>query len=209
MTPIDRFHTDNRPIRITKRLQLLVEGNDQRNFAEALLSQIGRNDIEVQNFGGVTQLGDFLAALQGSASFEIVEAIGILRDAERGVAAAFQSVQDSLKTAALPVPNELGSRAAGAPGVTVFILGGDGGMLETLLNRTVADEPEQRCVEEFLRCVEKERGEAVRNPHKSRAHAWIATQDRPEVSVGVAAKRKYWALDHPILDDFRAFLRSL
>lgn len=209
MTPIDRFYTDDAPVRITKRIQLLVEGNDQRNFAEALLSRIGRSDIEVQNFGGVTELGEFLAALQESASFEMVKSIGILRDAEHSVAAAFQSVQDAVKNAALPIPSEIGSRAAGAPGVTVFILGGDGGMLETLLNRTVEGKPEQRCVEEFLRCVEKERGQSVRNPHKSRAHAWIATRDRPEVSVGVAAKKKYWALDHPILEDLRAFLRSL
>ena len=149
MTPIDRFYTDDAPVRITKRIQLLVEGNDQRNFAEALLSRIGRSDIEVQNFGGVTELGEFLAALQESASFEMVKSIGILRDAEHSVAAAFQSVQDAVKNAALPIPSEIGSRAAGAPGVTVFILGGDGGMLETLLNRTVEGKPEQRAWRSF------------------------------------------------------------
>lgn len=209
MTPSDRFDGAAGPVRITKRLQLLVEGNDQRNFAEALLSRIGRSDIEVQNFGGITQLGDFLAALQGSASFETVDGIGILRDAEGKSADAFRSVQGALAKAALPVPDELGCRVAGAPDVTVFILGGDGGMLETLLNRTVEEEPEQRCVEEFLRCVEEERGRAVRNPHKSRAHAWIATRDHPEVSVGVAAQKNYWPLEHRALDDLRAFLRSL
>lgn len=209
MKPLDRVDRDAGPIRITKRLQLLVEGKDQRNFVEAFLSRLGRSDIEVQNFGGIRQLGEFLAALQGATSFDIVDAIGILRDAEGKTADAFRSVQGALAKAALPVPDEPGRRAAGAPGVTVFILGGDDGMLETLLNRTVEEEPEQCCVEEFLRCVEEERGRAVRNPHKSRAHAWIATRDHPEVSVGVAAQKDYWPLEHPALDDLRSFLRSL
>lgn len=138
-----------------------------------------------------------------------MDTVGILRDAEGKAADAFRSVQGALQKAALPVPDEPGKRAAGVPGVTVFILGGDGGMLETLLNRTVAEEPEQRCVEEFLRCVERERGREVRNLHKSRAHAWIATRDHPEVSVGVAAQKNYWPLEHRVLDDLRVFLRSL
>lgn len=209
MIPVDRFERNTGAIRISKRLQLLVEGNDQRNFAEALLARLGRGDIEVQNFGGITELGEFLAALQGAASFDMVEAIGILRDAEGVAADAFRSVQGSLERAALPVPDELGRRSAGVPRVTVFLLGDDGGMLETLLNRTVAAAPEQDCVEAFVRCIEEKRGRPFRNPHKSRAHLWIAAQDRPEVSVGAAARKGYWDLEHEALAEVRSFLTNL
>lgn len=209
MTPLDQFDRYDRRIRITKRLQLLVEGNDQRNFAEALLSRLGRSDIEVQNFGGVAELGGFLAALQRSANFEIVDAIGILRDAEGGTANAFRSVRGTLKRAELPVPNELGRGSNGVPAVTVLILGGDGGMLETVLNRTVAEEPEQECVEAFVQCIEEKRGRPLRSPHKSRARLWIAAQDRPWLSVGVAAWEGYWDLEHEALTEVRSFLMSL
>ena len=44
---------------------------------------------------------------------------------------------------------------------------------------------------------------------KARAHAFIATKPDPHVSVGVAARKKYWNLDHPALTPVCDFLRSV
>ena len=59
-------------------IQLLVEGNDPRNFFEAFIEHLALADIQIQNFGGVSELGGFLRAFvtrqvfrpsRGSASF--------------------------------------------------------------------------------------------------------------------------------------------
>lgn len=194
-----------------KRVQLLVEGKDDFNFFEILIRRLGRTDVEVRDYGGRDRLRSFLLELRKSAGFTEVRVLAITRDADGPVTDARRSVSDAAKDAGLPEPRA-GDGAPGddaVPEVRIHILGGDGGMLETLLNRTVEEESEQRCVEEFLQCVEEERGREVRNPHKSRAHAWIATRDHPEVSVGVAAQKNYWPFEHGALDELRAFLRSL
>ena len=200
------------PVRLTRRKQLLVEGKDQKNFFEKMLSDIGRRDsVEVHDFGGVTDLKEFVAAFVQRSGFDLVRSLGVVRDAERTVGSAFDSVCSGLDAADLPVPSAVGEPAsrAGRPTVAVFILGGDGGMLETLLNLTVAEEREQDCVNLFLECVERVSGAPIERPQKARAHAWIATRDHPEVSVGVAAQKGYWRLEHPALEELRRFLGRL
>ena len=51
--------------------------------------------------------------------------------------------------------------------------------------------------------------EGLHRPDKARAHAYIATRRDPYLSVGVAAQRSYWDLDHAVFDGIRNFLRSL
>ena len=46
-------------------------------------------------------------------------------------------------------------------------------------------------------------------PYKARARAYLATKRDPHLSVGVAAKRGYWQLDHPVLQPLRGFLQNL
>jgi len=200
------------PVALTRRKQLLVEGKDQKNFFEKMLRDIGRHDsFEVHDFGGVTELKKYLAGFVQRSGFDGVESLGVARDAEETAEGAFESVRHGLENAGLPMPEVVGESASGAgsPTVAVFILGGDGGMLETLLNRTVAEEPEQECVDLFLKCVEGVSGAPIGRPQKARAHAWIATRDHPEVSVGVAAQKGYWRLEHPALEELRSFLERL
>lgn len=147
------------PQNIDSGVQLLVEGNDQRNFFEAFIDHLSLKNIQVRNYGGVNDLRRF------------------------------------------------GSN----PAVSVFILPDNQseGMLETLLCRTLAANPLDRCIDDFFECVKSSTGESLRRPDKARAHAYIATQCDPHVSVGVATQRGYWHLDHTVFDGVRNFLRSL
>ncbi|MCY4386689.1 MAG: hypothetical protein OXC18_06240 [Desulfurellaceae bacterium] len=200
------------PNTIESRIQLLVEGNDQRNFFEAFIDHLSLADIQIQNFGGVTDLRPFLSILVKRSGFrETVNSIGIVRDAETSAQAAFQSVQSSLRSAGLPVPNRPEGRTGGSPAVTVLILPGDHreGMLETLLNETFADTPVDDCINDFFGCVEAASGVPPQRPHKARAQAYLATKPEPHLSVGVAAKRDYWDLNHPVFSRVRQFLRAL
>ena len=196
---------------IESEIQILVEGNDQRNFFEAFISHLALANIQVQNFGGVDQLRDFLEGLVDVTGFQAVKSVGIVRDAETSAQAAFQSVQSSLSNAGLPVPNQPERRAGSSPAVTVLILPGNNrpGMLETLLNETFANTPVDDCINAFFGCVEDASGVLLQRPHKARAQAYLATKPEPHLSVGVAAKRDYWDLNHPVFDQLRQFLTTL
>ena len=200
------------PKEITSRVQLLVEGNDQRNFFEAFIKHLSLADIQIRNFGGVNELRAFLLALANAPGFrEAVQSVGIVRDAETSAQAAFQSVQSSLENAGLPVPNQPERRAGSSPAVTVLILPGNNrsGMLETLLNETFANTPEEACINAFFDCVEALPTVSINNPDKARAYAYLTTKPNPHHSVGMAAKQSYWDLDHDVFSRVRQFLRAL
>ena len=191
-------------------IQLLVEGKAQQNFFEALIQHLRlQNEPQIQDFGGVSELRGFLEAFVNSPGFGSVTSMGIVRDAEESAAAARQSVQDSLRNAGLPLPGDVGE--SGSPVVHILILpdDADAGMIETLLCQSVADQPLNRCIDDFLDCVDALPDIDIRNPHKARAQAYLATRPSPGVSVGVAAQKGYWPLDHAAFSGVRDFLRAL
>ena len=195
----------------TPSVQLLVEGNDQRNFFEALVKHLNLLGVQTRNFGGVDQLRGYLAGLVNMAHFSTVRQLGIVRDAETSAASAFQSVQSALRNARLPVPDRPAKVALGKPNVSVLVLpdGADSGMLETLLCKTFADTPVDRCIDKLFACVRPLLPSELKRPEKARCHAWLATKSDPHLSVGFAAKRGYWDLDHSALAGVRAFLEAL
>ena len=200
-----------RPTRIEKPTQLLVEGKDQQNFFGAFIERLElQNRPQIQDFGGVNELRGFLRSFVRTSGFDMVESIGIVRDAEESEAAARQSVEDSLRNADLPVPGD-DEGPGGGPAVHMLILPGgeEPGMLETLLYRSVVDDPVNRCIDEFFVCVNTLPGIDIRRPAKARAQAYLATRPSPQVSVGVAAREGYWPLDHEAFAGVRAFVAAL
>ena len=201
-----------KPTEIKSAIQLLVEGNDQRNFFEAFIDHLSLENIQIQNFGGVNQLRDFLEGLVSATGFrQIVHSLGIVRDAETSAGRAFQSVQSSLKNAELPVPDSLTERTETSPAVTVLILPDDNrpGMLETLLCESFTDTSVDHCIDDFFTCVENLPNVSIKNLYKARAHAYLTTKPDPHFSVGVAAKKKYWDLDHDVFRNVRDFLQRI
>lgn len=198
------------PGRIEKKVQLLVEGNDQRNFFEAFARHLSLQDVQVRNFGGVTELRGFLSALVSMQGFPAVRSLGIVRDAEADAESALRSARSSLDNAGLPVPPGAGVRSGGTPAVSVLILpdGSRRGMLETLLCDTFADAPERACIDDYFACVRDLPSVSFGRADKARVHAWLATRPEPHVSVGVAAQKGYWDLDHFALAGVRAFLAA-
>ena len=198
--------------RIEEPIQLLVEGKDQLNFFEAFIRRVElQSHMQVRNFGGVNQLRSFLLALVDSPEFETVVSVGIVRDAEDCAESARQSVTDSLRNAGLPAPGDALGRDDG-PTVQILVLPGAGseaGMLETLLCRSFADKPVNDCINGFLDCADALPDVDIRRPDKARAQAYLATRPEPHVSVGVAAQKGYWPLDHDAFVEVRKFLAGL
>ncbi len=197
--------------RIESEIQLLVEGNDQRNFFEAFSEHLSLPGIQIHNFGGVDELRGYLAALVNVPGFrDTVRSLGIVRDAERNGASAFESVRSSLRNAGLPMPSNPGERVESSPAVSALILPGRGraGMLETLLCETFEGSPIDGCVNTFFGCVEA-LPHSVERSDKARARAYLTTKPAPHLSVGVAAKRGYWDLDDSAFSHVRDFLHRL
>ena len=199
------------PQPIQKPKQLLVEGKDQQNFFEAFLDHIHDRSVQVQNFGGVQELRGFLLAFVNMPEFGTVERVGVVRDAEDDANGAWQSVRSALENAKMPIPKHVGQRSVGKPGVSVFILPGNNqpGMLETLLNQTFANAPINECIDTFFQCVEDLPDQQIQRPDKARSQAYLATWPEPHVSVGVAAMKGYWNLDHSVFGPLRTFLTKL
>ena len=132
-----------RPAEIKSAVQLLVEGNDQRNFFEAFTSHLSISNIQIQNFGGVNELSDFLEGFVGATGFrETVQSLGIVRDAETSAERSVPKCSVFVGAdATLPVPDSPAERTDTNPAVAVLILPGDNrqGMLETLLCESFAD----------------------------------------------------------------------
>ena len=200
-------------------VQLLVEGNDVRNFFEAFIKhhskKLSLEKIQIQNFGGVSELRDFLEGFVSMTGFHNVRSIGIVRDAEKSAENALKSVQDRLKNAGLPVPDcpekrEVKDKLA----VEVLILpGGDHkeGMLETLLYKSFAGTKIDDCISEFFQCVDPLLEEPIKKHRedKAQAFAYLATRSDSHHSVGVAAKQGHWDLDHEVFDGIREFLKRV
>ncbi len=92
---------------------LLVEGEDERRLFGVLLGKLGRDDVQVESYGGRDRAPKVLEYISRRTGFEKTEAIGVLRDAEEDAAAAFQSVRDALKRGSLRAPVQPGTFSDG------------------------------------------------------------------------------------------------
>lgn len=192
--------------------QLLAEGRDAEKFLQALIRTIGRDDLQVQNYGGVDELHGFLKALVRTREFrEKVNSLGIIRDAERDPAAAFQSVCGALRNAELPVPPRPETTAGRTLRVSVLILprADQPGMLETICLEAIADQPVMKCIEEFFACVQKTGGSLPANLDKAKVHAFLSSRERPHLTFGQSAEAGYWPFVAPVFDPLKDFLRGL
>lgn len=197
----------------------MVEGNDERNFFEAFTEHLQLPNVQIQAFDGKDRLREFLETLAGVTDFQTVKRVGIVRDADESADAAFRSVGAALRNAndairssgaEFPVPDRPEQLVGERPALNVMILPGEGqaGMLETLLCRTFVGDDVDRCIDRFFQCAE-ESGTRIERPDKARARAYLATTPDPHLSVGVAAKRDRWDMNHGAFDGVRGFLRSL
>jgi hypothetical protein len=84
------------------------------------------------------------------------------------------------------------------------------GMLEDLcLIAASSADPAFPCIEAFFSCVH---AAVTRRPSimsKARVHAWLATQERAGLSLGVAAQSSFLPFSDPAFQPLFDFVRSL
>lgn len=208
--------TDRRPLHIASDRLLLVEGPDDRRLVEALLRHRlggGGSAVQVVAAGGASAFKERIRALLMAAvqAGRNPRAIGIVRDADRNPAGAWQSVRDAVAAANLQPPERPAEFSDAGPRVGIFIVpdSESEGTLETLCKRSVAEKPAAHCVERYLTCLEERQAMSSRNRDKSFAHAYLASRSDPVARVGEAAQQGVWNFDHAAFAAMNNFLLRL
>ena len=198
------------PTEITEAKILIVEGKDEVNFFTALFEHMQLTGIQISDIGGKTNFYPRLQALVNLHNFSQVNSIAIVRDADDDPVAAAQSVRSALSRAKLAVPPNLGTRHGSNPTVAIFIMpdNTNAGMLEDLCLNSVASSPELDCVNGLMQCIEDKRLPLPLQSSKARAHAYLATQQKPDKRVGEAAAAGYWPFPNSAFSPLKQFLSS-
>jgi len=200
------------PQTITRSKQLLVEGQDDFAFFLALLEKMDVHDVQIQVYRGKKNLSGFLSTLTKLSGFEEkVTSIGVVRDANSDPQNTFYSIQNALRKAGLPVPNQPQIPMDNGKHVNVLILpdADSTGELETLMLRAVDNDPVMPCINRYFECVEKQIASLPNNMNKARLQAFLASKHNPSLRSGEAAHRSYLNLDSPIYDHVKRFIQSL
>jgi hypothetical protein len=209
----------SKPRKVEKSHLLVVEGNDEKNFFEAMLRLSTVSGFQVMDIGGKDKLRAELRAINNEGGFDNAKTIGIVRDGDGNNRGAFDSVCSALKSVNLPFPTRPLELCEGEPRISIMIMPPEdvesGQMLEDLCLAAVADNPNTRtamyCVDEYFSCL----GEQADIAHKlnalpkARLHAFLASRPDPDLRLGEAAQRGYIPLDSPVFEPVVNFLRQL
>ncbi len=194
------------PKTIQQAKQLLVEGLIP-TFFEAFVSHYKLLGFQIQTFGGNDELKGFIGALTKTYNFkQIVTSLAIVRDAETDPTAAFQSVCGSLNHADLPVPTVPGNLAQGPLTVGIYILpdATSSGMIETLCLRALKDDPVTTCVNEYFDCLKRIEDRVIKD--KARLQAFLASRQKPGLTLGQAATEGYLSFGSIEYEGLKTFL---
>ncbi len=204
--------------RIEQPRVLLVEGNDDVQFFRRLIERRESQGIQIIPFDGKDKLGEFLAdvLVPRIRTTDIVQVVGVVRDADDFYNRAFQSVTDSLRRAELPIPSSPMTTANGSLDgveirVSVYIMpdNASSGDLESLCLRAVQDTTAMACVEGYIECL-KAQGQTIQHERKARLHAFLASNtDDPTLQPGQAIDAGIIPWNSPAFGDVHKFLDML
>jgi hypothetical protein len=175
----------------TKPKVLIGEGRDEEFFLGALVAHLGLSDVQVEQYGGKSSLSIYLREFNVRPRRSPVVALGITRDADSSVAPVFQSISTLLGNNGLSIPSAPGHFAPGPPRIGVYIMPDNlrAGMLEDLCLDAVQTDGAVSCVTDFFQCVTRNTKRQPNPIAKGRVHAWLASQDEPDLRLARQHKR--------------------
>lgn len=198
------------PGKIELHKVILVDGQDEVYFFDALLRFLKIFDVEVREAGGGRQFIDNFSAFCTLRGFEDVKSLGVTRDAEDNADGAFENIKHALRQNHMKVPGETNQFTEGKPRIGIFIMPGDSdkGMLENLCLKTVKEHPAMNCVNAFISCASSLE-DPLTNIPKASAQAFLAAMPKIVNSVGLGAQRNYWSFASNELTSLKSFLKQL
>ncbi len=203
------------PKLIFKRSKLLlVEGRDAWNFFIWALKAYNIASVQVQNFGGITQLRTYLETIKLIDGFDNVETLLIARDAETNAKGAVASIASSLKNAGFNAPVAPFEFTRGRPKTCFMLFPGynskgvlENGALEDLCLKTIEDNV-ILSTEKYLKDIEENHHTLIRR-HKSKLYAYLSVKNAyVGAKLGEAAKIGAWNWESDIMKPFKDILEN-
>ena len=200
--------------RIEQPKLVFVEGNDDYRIFGALLRQMNSSDVQLQSLDGIDNLRSSLQALKGVGGFQELRSLAVAADADTNRDARSDLVRGALLDAGLPAPAQpLQLMSDGLLSVAYLIVPHDnpGTMIEDVCLESVSTDPAMECVDGYFECLSQAgvTGPRAHWTSKARAHAFLASRDRPALRLGEAADSSVWPLDHGAFDQLRSLLTML
>ncbi|MGB9181416.1 MAG: DUF3226 domain-containing protein [Pyrinomonadaceae bacterium] len=199
------------PSELDKPKLLIGEGKDEVRIFGALLIHLGLDDVKVEEYGGKDNLPYYLDALVLRPGFANLTSLGVTRDADTDALSAFTSLSNHLNNREFVTPSSSGNIEAGSPRVGIMILpdGQRSGMLEDVCLDALQTDLSIRCVDEYFECVRATKESLPNLISKARIHAWLATQNPPDMRLGIAAQRGFIDWNSPAFNPLKDFLTAL
>lgn len=207
----------NKLLLVEKKKLLLAEGRDAEFFLVwACRKYRQQDDIQVLDFGGITELSTFLKTLSQVERFDEVETLVITRDSETDAQAAVTSMQTALKKNDLPTPSGAFLYETMDNFKTALMIfpgpQSTSGTLEDLCLEIVKDDPIMPCVNDYLECLKRKLcKERLTVPHKRKIHTFLAGKDKDfvGVTIGQASYHNAWDPEHHVLRPFKDIIVSM
>lgn len=183
---------------------LIGEGVEEAVLFEALFKHLGISNIQVEYYEGKGKLGPYLKTLKTRPGFHKLRKLGVTRDADDNPAGANDSVRNVIASASFPESLE----------VRFLLLPAQNrpGALEDLCLAALHGQPIEKCIEEYFVCASATTRRNYRDPTiaaKARIHAWLASQDPPDLRLGHAATKGLLDWSSPAFDALKAFFIQL
>jgi len=193
---------ENRAIKKTRLL--LGEGMDEKNFFDAFLNYLGREQgVQTMHYGGKNNRRGFLGLLSGTKpEFTAVERVAVTGDADDNYAGTVARIRADLRECGLPDPADRDFIEGGGKRVGLFICNRQ---LETICLNSLDGTPELICIDDFLTCVNAQLAEQ-NELEKAKCRSYLAYKDGATLSIGVGAVKGYWNFANPAFNDLRDFL---
>ncbi|MGB3508876.1 MAG: DUF3226 domain-containing protein [Microcoleaceae cyanobacterium] len=181
---------------------IIREGKEDVIFFSQLIKYLEINDIQVDYYGGKTNLSNYLKILPLIPGFSNLRSLGITRDADESFDNASKSIDGFLRQHKF---NEIENLK-----IEKFILPDNSspGMLEDLCLKSINTD-EISCIEDFFQCIEKNTGRKSKEISKAKIHAWLSTKEHPDKRLGEAAQAGYINWDNEAFKNLANFIKNL
>ena len=208
----------------TKHL-ILCEGRDAEEVLISYLNSTAlknipafSRDFQVMDFGGNSDLPNYVCMLKNMEGFDSVESLLIIRDAERNAAAAICQIQSAFRQCGLSVPDGPHLWVGEAP-KTGFLLfptcAGEAieGTLEDLCLDILSEERSSQVLQEiqmFMNCLEVKLERKFPHEFKTKLHTYFSVTDNyVSLKIGEAAKAGAFNWESDKLLPLKGFLQEI
>ena len=190
--------------RIRAKHLILCEGRDAEEVLITYLNSDAlsdvpafSNDFQVMDFGGITDLTNFVKTLQNMEGFDQVESLLIIRDAERDSTKAIADIQSTLRKCNLAIPNAPHSWCGCSPKVGYLLFptcdtSVQAGTLEDLCISILSEENSSAIlydIQDFMDDLGNKYNRLYPHEFKTKLHTYFSVTDAyVSLKIGESAK---------------------